>query len=174
MKAMSLKAKAAGGVGHARRRQRREAGRERYKDGSGATSAKITPAQLQDDRRHDHLLHTEDCDKCCSPSLDLDADDASEKDDDEWVAEPEPGVLMTLAPRPDGTNRLRKVRFRDELFDDWAAQSWWADNHDRIVELYSVVQSDDDGNDDTPVTPCQSDEEEPLPVCTVALNRSFA
>ncbi|XBJ12599.1 hypothetical protein VPH35_017092 [Triticum aestivum] len=170
MKAMSLKAKAAGGVGHARRRQRREADpRERYKDGSGPTSAKIAPAQLQDDRRHDHLLHTEeDCDKGCSPSLDAD-DDAAEKGDDgaeEWVAEPEPGVLMTLAPRPDGTNRLRKVRFRDELFDDWAAQSWWADNHDRIVELYSLVnQADGGGNDDTPVTPCQSesDEEEPLP-----------
>ncbi|KAM3412771.1 hypothetical protein ACQJBY_004120 [Aegilops geniculata] len=170
MKAMSLKARAAGGAGHARRRQRRVADpRERQKDGSGPTSAKIAPAQLQDDRRHDHRLHTEeeDCDKRCSPSLDLDADDdAAEKDDDEWVAEPEPGVLMTLAPRPDGTNRLRKVRFRDELFDDWAAQSWWADNHDRIVELYSLVnQADDHGNDDTPVTPCQSDsdEEEPLP-----------
>ncbi|XP_048552846.1 putative protein Brevis radix-like 5 [Triticum urartu] len=173
MKAMSLKAKAAGGVGHARprRRQQKEADRERYMDGSGLTSAKITPAHLQDeadDRRHDHLLHTEDRDKCCSPSLDAD-DDAAEKGDDgayEWVAEPEPGVLMTLAPRPDGTNRLRKVRFRDELFDDWAAQSWWADNHDRIVELYSLVtQSDGDGNDDTPATPCQSesDEEEALP-----------
>ncbi|XP_037474396.1 putative protein Brevis radix-like 5 [Triticum dicoccoides] len=175
MKAMSLKAKAAGGAGHARRRQRREADpRERHKDGSGATSAKIAPAQPQDDRRHDHLLHTEeDCDKCCSPSLDAD-DDAAEKGDDgadEWVAEPEPGVLMTLAPRPDGTNRLRKVRFRDELFDDWAAQSWWAYNHDRIVELYSLVnQSDGDGNDDAPVTPCQSDsdEEEPLPDATAA------
>ncbi|XP_044952100.1 putative protein Brevis radix-like 5 [Hordeum vulgare subsp. vulgare] len=169
MKAMSLRAKAAGGAGHARRRQRKEADCDRHKDGSGAASAKITPAQLQDDRRHDRRLHKEeDCGKCCSPLLDDGgADDAGEKDDDgagEWVAEPEPGVLMTLAPRPDGTNRLRRVRFRGELFDDWAAQSWWADNHDRIVELYSVVQPDDEAAAATPVTPCQqSDEEEPPP-----------
>jgi hypothetical protein len=183
MKAMSLKAKEAGGGGHGRRRRRKEADGGDYKDGSGASSAKIAPAQLQedeacdgDDRRRDQEVQSEEdkkggkkqeyCDKCCSPLLD-DNGGVVEKPESvrEWVAEPEPGVLLTLSPRPDGSNRLRRVRFREELFDAWAAQSWWADNQDRIVELYSVVQSDDDGGSDDaaaamPGTPCQSDEEE--------------
>ena len=95
-----------------------------------------------------------------------------ESDDGEWVAEPEPGVLMTLVPRPDGTNHLRKLRFREELFDGpRAAQRWWADNYDSIVELYSIVQSTrDDGDaaeedleDDEPVTPCQSEDDHHQP-----------
>ncbi|XP_047050945.1 putative protein Brevis radix-like 5 [Lolium rigidum] len=179
MKAMSLKAKEGGGGGHGRRRRRKEADGGDHNDASGAPSAKIAPAQLQDeadndDRRRDHELRIEEdkkggkkqeyCDKCCSPLLD--DDDCGGADDGvrEWVAEPEPGVLLTLSPRPDGSNRLRRVRFREELFDARAAQSWWADNHDRIVELYSVVQSDDDDDDDAagamPASPCQSAEEE--------------
>ncbi|KAM0857985.1 hypothetical protein ACQ4PT_048113 [Festuca glaucescens] len=184
MKAMSLKAKEGGGGGHGRRRRRKEADGGDHKDGSRAASAKIAPAQLQEDETYDGNDHRRDqevrseedkkggkkqeyCDKCCSPLLDDDGDGADEKKDSvrEWVAEPGAGVLLTLSPRPDGSNCLRRVRFREELFDAWAAQSWWADNHDRIVELYSVVQSDDDGDDDDaaaamPATPCQSDEEE--------------
>ncbi|KAM0862059.1 hypothetical protein ACQ4PT_045469 [Festuca glaucescens] len=177
MKAMSLKAKEGGGGGHGRRRRRKEADGGGHNDASGAPSAKIAPAQLQDeagndDRRGDHELHIEEdkkggrkqeyCDKCCSPLLDDDDGGGADDGVREWVAEPEPGVLLTLSPRPDGSNRLRRVRFREELFDAWAAQSWWADNHDRIVELYSVVQSDDDNDAAAamPATPCQSDEEE--------------
>jgi len=90
--------------------------------------------------------------------------------DREWAAEPEPGVLMTLVSRGDGTNHLRRIRFSEEYFGDaWAAQSWWADNCDRIVELYSVVvqpehpsHSDEDDDDDpaAPVTPCQSEDDD--------------
>jgi hypothetical protein len=81
-------------------------------------------------------------------------------------------VLMTLWPRGDGSNYLRRIRFSEEYFGDaWAAQTWWADNCDRIVELYSVVvqpehpsqDGDDDDDDDdpaAPVTPCQSEDDE--------------
>ena len=175
---MSLKAKEGSGGGHGRRRRRKEADGGDYKDGSGAASAKIAPARLQDDEAYDgddHELHSEEgkkkqeyCDKCCSPLPNENCADEKGGSVREWVAEPEPGVLLTLSPRPDGSNRLRRVRFREELFDAWAAHSWWADNHDRIVELYSVVQSDDDNDDEAaamPVTPRQSeDEEEALPV----------
>ncbi|KAG8051234.1 hypothetical protein GUJ93_ZPchr0009g1494 [Zizania palustris] len=183
-----------GGDAQARRRPPEADGRRRRmrvcKDtAAAAASAKIAPAQLQEeadgDRQPSHMQEEVDgggkkrqyCDKCCSALLEgggteeaaVAMTNVTEESGEEWVAEPEPGVLLTLAPRPDGaTNRLVRIRFREELFDAWAAQSWWADNHDRIVELYSVVQpnsEDDDSNEETeaamlPATPCQSEEEE--------------
>ncbi|KAL5206375.1 hypothetical protein ABZP36_034584 [Zizania latifolia] len=178
-----------GGGGDARARRRRRRMRGCKDTAAAAASAKIAPAQLQEetdgDRQPWHMQVEVDgggkkqqyCDKCCSALLEAGGAEeeaaamtnATEESSQEWVAEPEPGVLLTLAPRPDGaTNRLVRIRFREELFDAWAARSWWADNHDRIVELYSVVQpdgEDDDGNEETeaamlPATPCQSEEEE--------------
>ncbi|XP_062224816.1 putative protein Brevis radix-like 5 [Phragmites australis] len=157
---------------------------------SASSSAKIAPAQPQEadgDQgpphcRKDHRQHEEEeeqgggkhkhCDKCYSP---LDDEGAGEEasaaagtSDLEWVAEPEPGVLMTLVPRADGTNHLLRIRFSRELFGDaWEAQSWWVDNYDRAVELYSIVQSEhshdeeeEDDDDPMPVTPCQSEDDE--------------
>ncbi|XP_062186200.1 putative protein Brevis radix-like 5 [Phragmites australis] len=195
MKTLSLKAKVGGGGGsraRARRRRRRPAEDEELqlhdKDVAAAASAKIAPAQPQEADGGDHKDHHqheeeehggekhEHCDKCCSP---LDDDGAGEDgegaaatagtSDREWVAEPEPGVLMTLVPRADGTNHLRRIQFSKELFGDaWEAQSWWEDNYDRVVELYSIVQSEhshdeeevDDDDDPAPVTPCQSEDDE--------------
>uniref|UniRef100_J3LYV2 BRX domain-containing protein n=1 Tax=Oryza brachyantha TaxID=4533 RepID=J3LYV2_ORYBR len=98
------------------------------------------------------------------------AEEQEEESDHEWVAEPEPGVLMTLVARPDGTNHLRRIRFSEELFDGHrAAQRWWADNYDSIVELYSVVQPEpehavEEGGsndaDSVPATPCQSEDDD--------------
>ncbi|KAL6882705.1 hypothetical protein ACP4OV_011395 [Aristida adscensionis] len=187
MKALSLKVKAAGGGGggggesHARaprrRRRRRRRGRSPEADeppdkdaaSSVSASARIAPHEGEEHER---------CDKCCSPSRGAGTGEEGEEaaaaaagaSDGEWVAEPEPGVLMTLVPRADGTNHLRRIRFSKELFADaWEAQTWWADNYDRVVELYSIVQSEhgdddehDDGDDDdqAPVTPCQSEDDE--------------
>ncbi|KQJ91934.1 putative protein Brevis radix-like 5 [Brachypodium distachyon] len=169
MKAMSLKAKPGG---RSRRRRPEDVN-------PGAASAKIAPAQLQDEADDDPLedhqqrkKKPEFCDKCCSPLPPEDEDEREEEEESggggrEWVAEPEPGVSMTLAARRDGTNRLRRVRFRAELFDAWAARAWWADNCDRIFELYTVARSDSDEDSDSaadamPGTPCQSeDDEEP-------------
>nr|CAB3484843.1 unnamed protein product [Digitaria exilis]CAB3487368.1 unnamed protein product [Digitaria exilis] len=165
---------------------------------SASSSAKIAPAQPHEsdvgDHHHHHkgrrpphareeerepqggLAGHEHCDKCCSP---LDGGDGDKEEaaagtaaesDGEWAAEPEPGVVMTLVSRGDGTNRLRRIRFSEEYFGDaWAAQTWWADNCDRIVELYSVVVppeqpshgSDDDDDPAAPVTPCPSEDDEP-------------
>jgi hypothetical protein len=37
-------------------------------------------------------------------------------------------------------NYLCRIRFSEEYFGDaWAVQTWWADNCDCIVELYSIV-----------------------------------
>lgn len=181
-----------------RRRQRRrspEAEELQDKDtaaasSSASSSAKIAPAQPHEAADGDHQkdrLHLDDeqgqggpkhehCDKCCSPLDDGAGDEeaaagtADAASDGEWAAEPEPGVLMTLVSRGDGTNYLRRIRFSEEYFGDtWAAQTWWADNCDRIVELYSVVvqpehPSQDGGDDDddpaAPVTPCQSEDDE--------------
>ncbi|KAJ1271505.1 hypothetical protein BS78_06G132500 [Paspalum vaginatum] len=196
MKALSLlKVKASGdGEGRApepRRRRRRRRHRRRSPEAaeemqdkdaaassSASSSAKIAPAQPHDadgDRPHEGRgAKHERCDKCCSP-LDDGADREEEEDEEasdrEWAAEPEPGVLMTLVSRGDGTNHLRRIRFSEEYFGDaWEAQSWWADNCDRIVELYSVVVQPEDpsrgGDDDEddgpapPVTPCQSEDDE--------------
>ena len=179
-----------------RRRHRRrspEAEELQGKDVAAASSsAKIAPAQLHEaadgDHRKDRLHQDEErgqggakhehCDKCCSPLDDGDgggpgdeeaaAGTADAASDGEWAAEPEPGVLMTLVSCGDGRNYLRRIRFSEEYFGDaWAAQTWWADNCDSIVELYSVVVQPEhhsqDGDDDdpaAPVTPCQSEDDE--------------
>ncbi|KAK1683793.1 hypothetical protein QYE76_044641 [Lolium multiflorum] len=195
MKAMSLKVKAGGGGGkaRARRRQRQRGSVAEAEDddlemqdkdiaaaASTSASAKIAPEEERAGKRQ-----VRNCDNCRSALADVAEEDEDEEEgtavvaadraageegsDGEWVAEPEPGVLMTLLSRPDGTNHLRKLRFREELFDGpRAAQRWWADNYDCIVELYSIVQSSggspDDGvedvvEEDEPATPCQSEDD---------------
>ncbi|CAN6249037.1 unnamed protein product [Urochloa humidicola] len=181
-----------------RRRSPEEAEEPRDKDAAAAasssssasSSAKIAPAQPHDADVGDHHEEQErggekhqHCDKCCSPLDDDGGGGAGDKEaaaaaggaaesDGEWAAEPEPGVLMTLVSCGDGTNHLRRIRFSEDYFGDaWAAQTWWADNCDRIVELYSVVvqtehpehgggEDDDEEDPAAPVTPCQSEDED--------------
>jgi hypothetical protein len=202
MKVLSLiKERAAGGGDQPRRRRSRHPHRSPKAEdpqdndveaaSSASSSAKVAPAQPHeaDGDREDSLQPHEEperggakhercdksCDKCCSHSEDdgAGAADDEEDSDREWAAEPEPGVLMTLVSRGDGTNHLRRIRFSEDYFGDaWAAQSWWADNCDRIVELYSVVvqtehpsHGDEDDDDDpaAPVTPCPSEDDDHQP-----------
>ncbi|TVU15616.1 hypothetical protein EJB05_39146 [Eragrostis curvula] len=176
MKAMTLKVKGGGGANRARARRRRRkptTGDEELQldaSSSASSSAKIAPAQPHEDEHDGGGEKHEHCDKCCSPLTEEEEGTApADASDGEWMAEPEPGVLMTLAPRGDGANYLRRIRFSEDHFPDaWAAQAWWADNCDRIVELYSVVVpsecSSHGGGDEedpvAPVTPCQSEDEE--------------
>ncbi|KAK4375366.1 hypothetical protein RND71_006043 [Anisodus tanguticus] len=102
------------------------------------------------------------------------------EDDDEskeWVAQAEPGVLITFVSLPEGGNDLKRIRFgvkgmilvydvndlaylsvtnwkapllsiayastfrrvsSRELFNKWQAQRWWAQNYDKVMELYNV------------------------------------
>ncbi|KAJ6957628.1 protein Brevis radix-like 4 [Populus alba] len=61
-----------------------------------------------------------------------------EKEPKEWVAQVEPGVLITLVSLPRGGNDLKRIRFSRDMFNKWQAQRWWAENYDRIMELYNV------------------------------------
>ncbi|XP_039052990.1 protein Brevis radix-like 2 [Hibiscus syriacus] len=56
----------------------------------------------------------------------------------EWVAQVEPGVLITFVSLPEGGNDLKRIRFSREMFDKWKAQRWWAENYDKVMELYNV------------------------------------
>ncbi|XP_077240981.1 protein Brevis radix-like 4 [Tasmannia lanceolata] len=56
----------------------------------------------------------------------------------EWVAQVEPGVLITFVSLPQGGNDLKRIRFSREMFNKWQAQRWWAENYDRVMELYNV------------------------------------
>uniref|UniRef100_A0A6N2MUA2 BRX domain-containing protein n=1 Tax=Salix viminalis TaxID=40686 RepID=A0A6N2MUA2_SALVM len=58
----------------------------------------------------------------------------------EWVAQVEPGVLITFVSLPDGGNDLKRIRFSREMFNKWQAQRWWAENYDKVMELYNVRQ----------------------------------
>ncbi|KAG6477876.1 protein Brevis radix-like 1 [Zingiber officinale] len=62
-----------------------------------------------------------------------------EEEQSEWVSEPEPGVFITLVPLPEVGNRVKKIRFSKERFDDWGAQKWWSENYDKVMELYCIV-----------------------------------
>lgn len=59
----------------------------------------------------------------------------------EWVAQVEPGVLITFVSIPQGGNELKRIRFSRELFNKWQAQRWWTENHDKVMELYNVQRS---------------------------------
>ncbi|XAR67593.1 hypothetical protein NMG60_11002409 [Bertholletia excelsa] len=56
----------------------------------------------------------------------------------EWVAQVEPGVLITFVSLPQGGNDLKRIRFSREMFNKWQAQRWWSDNYDKVMELYNV------------------------------------
>ncbi|MED6193002.1 Protein Brevis radix-like 4, variant 2 [Stylosanthes scabra] len=61
-----------------------------------------------------------------------------ENEPKEWVANVEPGVLITFVSLPRGGNDLKRIRFSREMFSKWQAQRWWAENYDRVMELYNV------------------------------------
>ncbi|KAM7513022.1 hypothetical protein LguiB_011897 [Lonicera macranthoides] len=61
-----------------------------------------------------------------------------EKEPKEWVAQVEPGVLITFVSLPRGGNDLKRIRFSREMFNKWQAQRWWAENYDKVMELYNV------------------------------------
>ncbi|KAI3694423.1 hypothetical protein L1987_77388 [Smallanthus sonchifolius] len=61
-----------------------------------------------------------------------------EKEPIEWVAQVEPGVLITFVSLPRGGNDLKRIRFSREMFNKWQAQKWWQENYDKVMELYNV------------------------------------
>ncbi|XP_030535449.1 protein BREVIS RADIX isoform X1 [Rhodamnia argentea] len=61
-----------------------------------------------------------------------------EEESKEWMAQVEPGVHITFESLPNGGNDLKRIRFSRDMFDKWQAQRWWAENYDRIMELYNV------------------------------------
>ncbi|KAI5073193.1 hypothetical protein GOP47_0011206 [Adiantum capillus-veneris] len=61
---------------------------------------------------------------------------------EEWLAQVEPGVMITFVAMPDGSNHLKRIRFSRELFSKWQAQLWWAENNDMVRELYSVSKTE--------------------------------
>ncbi|XP_056842894.1 protein Brevis radix-like 2 [Raphanus sativus] len=58
----------------------------------------------------------------------------------EWVAQVEPGVLITFVSLPEGGNDLKRIRFSREMFDKGEAQKWWGENFEKVMELYNVQQ----------------------------------
>ncbi|KZV31739.1 protein BREVIS RADIX-like [Dorcoceras hygrometricum] len=79
-----------------------------------------------------------------------------EKEDEskEWMAQVEPGVQITFVSLPRGGNDLKRIRFSREMFNKWEAQRWWAENYDRIMELYNVQKF----NQQDPNTPGRSED----------------
>ncbi|RLN33470.1 protein Brevis radix-like 1 [Panicum miliaceum] len=88
------------------------------------------------------------------------------EDDAEWVAQVEPGVLITFVSLAQGGNDLKRIRFSREMFNKWQAQRWWAENYDKVMELYNVQRfnqtvplpttpksEDESSKEDSPVTP---------------------
>ncbi|KAH9317812.1 hypothetical protein KI387_019581 [Taxus chinensis] len=61
-----------------------------------------------------------------------------EEESKEWIAQVEPGVLITLISLPEGGNDLKRIRFSREMFNKWQAQRWWSENYDKVMELYNV------------------------------------
>lgn len=102
-----------------------------------------------------------------------------ENEPKEWVAQVEPGVLITFVSLPRGGNDLKRIRFSREMFNKWQAQRWWTENYEKVMELYNVQRlnrqafplptpprSEDESSkieslEDSPVTPPLSRERLP-------------
>lgn len=78
----------------------------------------------------------------------------------EWVAQVEPGVLITFNSLPQGGNDLKRIRFSREMFNKRQAQRWWAENCDKVMELYNVQRFNHQGvpQGPQPVQPRSGDE----------------
>ncbi|XP_019415106.1 PREDICTED: protein Brevis radix-like 4 isoform X1 [Lupinus angustifolius] len=61
-----------------------------------------------------------------------------EEEGKEWVAQVESGVLISFVSLPGGGNHLKRIRFSRDIFNKWQAQRWWAENFDKVMELYNV------------------------------------
>ncbi|XP_073015606.1 protein Brevis radix-like 4 [Primulina eburnea] len=61
-----------------------------------------------------------------------------ESEPKEWVAQVEPGVLITFLSLPKGGNDLKRVQFSQEMFNKWQAHRWWTENCEKVMELYNV------------------------------------
>ncbi|XP_039033371.1 PH, RCC1 and FYVE domains-containing protein 1-like isoform X2 [Hibiscus syriacus] len=57
----------------------------------------------------------------------------------EIVIQDEPGVYLTLSPLPDGGNELKRVRFSKKHFTEERAESWWAENGDKVCERHNII-----------------------------------
>ncbi|KAK3213452.1 hypothetical protein Dsin_018158 [Dipteronia sinensis] len=92
----------------------------------GISSGEATPIKSVSGRRVDPVVLIE------------------ESEPKEWVAQVEPGVLITFVSLPRGGNDLKRIRFNlfslisRDMFNKWQAQRWWAENYDRVMELYNV------------------------------------
>ncbi|GKB10372.1 Brevis radix-like protein 4 [Tanacetum coccineum] len=78
----------------------------------------------------------------------------------EWVAQVEPGVLITFVSLPTGGNDLKQIRFSREMFNKWQAQRWWQDNFEKVMELYNVKRL---SRQAFPLPTAPKSEDEPAP-----------
>ncbi|KAH9316925.1 hypothetical protein KI387_018694, partial [Taxus chinensis] len=74
----------------------------------------------------------------------------------EWISNVEPGVIITLLSLKGGGNELKRIRFSREMFNKTQAQLWWAENHEKVMELYNVRPNANHQSGDLP----RSDDEE--------------
>ncbi|TXG68407.1 hypothetical protein EZV62_003342 [Acer yangbiense] len=107
----------------------------------------------------------------------------------EWIAQVEPGVLITFVSLPQGGNDLKRIRFSffipgftsrrqflfviellfcgiyesryekksREMFNKFQAQRWWAENYDKVMELYNVQRFNREAVP-LPISPISEDE----------------
>ncbi|RLN03310.1 protein Brevis radix-like 1 [Panicum miliaceum] len=103
----------------------------RLRSGGAMSSGDVTPSVSA---RTDFLAGDED-----GEDGEETAAGGSEEDDaKEWVAQVEPGVLITFLALPQGGNDLKRIRFSREMFTKWRAQRWWTENYEKVMELYNV------------------------------------
>ncbi|XP_020216220.1 protein BREVIS RADIX [Cajanus cajan] len=81
-----------------------------------------------------------------------------QEENQEWVAQVEPGISITFVTLPNGANDLKRIRFSRDIFDRWQAQKWWTENYERISELYNVHRYNQ--QDQNTTTPSRSDQDE--------------
>ncbi|XP_061354327.1 protein BREVIS RADIX-like [Gastrolobium bilobum] len=74
----------------------------------------------------------------------------------EWIAQMEPGVHITVVSLPTGGNDLKRIHFCRDMFDKSRAQRWWAENCDMIRELLNIQTL----NQRVFITPARSDDNE--------------
>ncbi|KAL6661619.1 hypothetical protein ACP70R_001003 [Stipagrostis hirtigluma subsp. patula] len=117
----------------------------RLRSGGVISSGDVTPSAST---RTDFLAGDEEEEEEAGETASGSEDDEAK----EWVAQVEPGVLITFLSLPQGGNDLKRIRFSfsavsvvhelmhnsREMFNKWQAQRWWAENYEKVMELYNV------------------------------------
>lgn len=77
----------------------------------------------------------------------------------EWFSQVELGVFITFVTLSNGCNALKRIRFSRDIFSKREAESWWAENGNRVRAVYNVPAFERSSTNDHQATSSSEEEQ---------------